>query len=59
MNFNKVFHVNSPEINDDSISEEDNLYDKNNIDELIIRFQNKNLNNYYFKKDFDRIINQK
>ena len=58
MNFNKVFHVNSPDIKDDSISEEDNIYDKNNIDEFIIRFQNENLNNYYFKKDFDGIINQ-
>ena len=57
-NFNKAFQLNSPDIKEDSISEINNLYDMNYIDEFIIRFQNENLNNYYFKKDFDGIINQ-
>jgi hypothetical protein len=57
-NFNKAFQPNSPDIKEDSISEINNLYDLTNIDEFIIRFQNENLNNYYFKRDFDGIINQ-
>ena len=57
-NFNKAFQPNFPDIKEDSISEINNLYDLTNIDEFIIRFQNENLNNYYFKRDFDGIINQ-
>ena len=58
LNFNKVFNANSPDNKDESISEVDNLYNLNNVDEFLIRFQNENLNNYYFKKDFDGIIYQ-
>ena len=58
LNFNKVFNANSPDNKDESISEVDNLYNLNNVDEFLIRFQNENLNNYYFMKDFDGIIYQ-
>ena len=57
-NFKKVFNLNSPDNKEESISEIDNLYNINNVDEFLIRFQNENLNNYYFKKDFDGIIYQ-
>ena len=57
-NFNQVFNPISPDNKEESISETDNLYNINNVDEFLIRFQNENLNNYYFKKDFDGIIYQ-
>ena len=57
-NFKKVFNLNSPDNKEESISEIDNIYNINNVDEFLIRFQNENLNNYYFKKDFDGIIYQ-
>ena len=58
-NFHQVFHLNSPDNKEDSISEnEPNNLNINNVDEFIIHFQNDNLDNFYFKKDFDGIINQ-
>ena len=58
-NFNKIFHLNSPDNKEDSISENaPNNLNINNVDEFIIHFQNDNLDYFYFKKDFDGIINQ-
>ena len=58
-NFNKVFHPATPDNKEDSISEIDyNNLNINNVDEFIIRFQKESLDNLYFKKDFDGIINQ-
>ena len=56
-NFNNVFQPISPDNKEDSISE-DNISNISNVDEFILHFQNENINNYYFKKDFDGIINQ-
>ena len=58
-NFNKVFYQISPDNKEDSISEnEHNNLNINNVDEFIIHFQNDILDHFYFKKDYDGIINQ-
>ena len=56
-NFNQIFQPISADNKEDSISE-DNICNISNVDEFILHFQNENINNYYFKKDFDGIITQ-
>ena len=51
--FNQIFQQDYKE---DFTSEMDNNI--SNVDEFIIHFQNEYLNEFYFKKDFDGIINQ-
>ena len=54
--FNQIFH--SQDNKEDSITEMYNNYNNiNNVDEFIIHFQNS-LNEFYFNKDFDGIINK-
>ena len=54
--FNQIFH--SQDNKEDSITEMYNNYNNiNNVDEFIIHFQN-GLNEFYFNKDFDSIINK-
>ena len=54
--FNQIFH--SQDNKEDSITEMYNNYNNiNNVDEFIIHFQS-GLNEFYFNKDFDAIINK-